>query len=611
MSTYANLPDVPVARPRLYWSAARLAYAREQFAAEPFDPKEDVLAQAAVALLHPKPSQRKHYGRLVAGQLVAFEIAPQQGMRPDANGCDRYRWNQWVAPALDWCWDYLTPAERDLVVKRYTGYVRTVMQQKWGGRGMAFNNYFIGNLTNEVCLAAATWHEQDVRDILDFAVNARWRKDFLPLVSRRKNAAGQWEAGPNWGGASPDGSAYGQVIYSYPVIPWLTFPKTFATDWFVDVVITLAHWISPVPMAARGNPALFPQLFPVGDDETPDGFPNGAARPYLGDFLTAAQALLKGRPEAGYARTLLDYGLPVSKYLLYGIPPGPIRRLTDLPLDRRASFWDFWRQSWKPDATRIMIQLAYGAGGGHNHHDVGSFQVAKGKDWLTKEHTGYATKFVDCAAEDAEPHNVITFWQAKKPYGGYGPLTAFLQGNPVLDTLWGHQQPSNHSYCALDLTPAYRANRKDLDPTWVHRVLRQYLYLRDVDVLLVVDRLSADRELLRRFHLNLTDKPEQRNDGSWLCPGGMIFRTLWPAHAENRVIYMGYNGAPYPNLYGYRLDVCTHEDFFIHALCCSGEVRLGLDADWTVHVGDHAVRLARGLNLDRPKVDGVPIPAGT
>ncbi len=611
MSMNANLPDIPAARPRLYWTAARLAYGREQFAVEPFDPKGDVLAQAAAALLHPSSSQRKRYGRQVAEQLVAFEIAPQQGMRPDANGCDRYRWNQWVAPALDWCWDYLTAAERDLVVKRYTGYVRTVMQQKWGGRGMGFNNYFIGNLTNEVCLAAATWHEQDVRDILDFAVNARWRQDFLPLVSRRKNEAGQWEAGPNWGGASPDGSAYGQVIYSYPVIPWLTFPKTFATDWFADAVTTLAHWISPVPMAARGNPALFPQLFPVGDDETPDGFPNAAARTYLGDFLTAAQALLQGRPEAGYARTLLDYGLPVSRYLLYGIPPAGIRRLTDLPLDRRASFWDFWRQSWKPDATRIMTQLAYGAGGGHNHHDVGSFQVAKGKNWLTKEHTGYATKFVDCAAEDAEPHNVVTFWQPKKPYGGYGPLTAFLQGNPVLDTLWGHQQPSNHSYCALDLTPAYRANRKDLDPAWVHRVLRQYLYLRDVDVLLVVDRLSADRELLRRFHLNLTEKPEQRNDGSWLCPGGMIFRTLWPAHAENRVIYMGYNGAPYPSLYGYRLDVCTQEDFFIHALCCSGEVRLRLDADWTVHVGDHAVRLARGLSLDRPKVDGVQIPAGT
>ncbi len=87
-----------------------------------------------------------------------------------------------------------------------------MMTKGWGGPGMESSNYYWGYLRNELNWGIATYYENSMaQTFLNDALVTRWQNGVLPYF-----------AGPDKGGVPPEGSAYGPVMLSYPVVPFTT-----------------------------------------------------------------------------------------------------------------------------------------------------------------------------------------------------------------------------------------------------------------------------------------------------------------------------------------------------------------------------------------------------
>lgn len=525
----------PQAHPRLFWDSATIQLARQQYDAAPWSPAQ-LMDNATLAVIHPENTDNISY---LIDQLNQFVITPDQGMRPDALGCDQYRWNQWVPFALDVAYPYMTTNEQQAAIQKYGTYVRTIMQQGWGGPSMISSNYFWGNFTWEIAYAVAAWYEEDTSDVWNFA-QQRWQ-NFI--------------ANDNLG-AAPEGSAYGQVQYSYPILPWLGVSE-FNTPWFGLGVRFLAHWISPVTIGDNLH------VFTWNDDEGDNGGGDVNSRTYLGDFLTAAQRLCSA-PDNGHAATVLQRGITTSQYIRTSIAPAAPVSLSDLPLDENFGICYCSRQSWNDDATRLFIQLNDGVGGGHlTHADFGSFQIAKGNQLLVHEWQGYqdADSFADSDdpngfidAKEAGCHSVFCVLSDPKPWAGYGPMRTFYLG---WATILEEESTAQKFHLKLDMTPCYRANRGDLDRSFIEHIERHFDYDRINDILTITDRVQTNGDYLKRFQITLPTEPTKIDNVTWQC-GNFVMKNLLPSDAQYTVVDNGKGS--------YRLDVTSYESLFIHEL---------------------------------------------
>lgn len=504
----------------------RLAAAKARYAAEPITSPRGVLDYATIAVLDPDAGTRAWAAGVAKQQLLALDISDAGGMVPDGNGCDQYRWNQWYPLAFDWVNDYLTAAERATVLDRGGRWVRTVMQQSWGGPLMVNCDYFWGNLNWEWCWSKVAAPYEDVSDI-----EAVWRSRW-----------GHWQAwvadpanGP--AGINPAGSNYGYVNYYYAIIPQLCDPQTFASDWYAAAVRHFAQAASAVPVQARGL-GSYHQLFSFQDDEHSNGFPplNNYA---LNGFLWAAQEFCAGQPEAGYAAWLLQKsgGRPDSP-VYYGVAPAAPRPPSDLPLVTPYGPWVIVRQSWADDATVLFISCHHGTAstwGGAIHRDLGSFQVRKGDHWCVKNQAGYSTSFDGGPVLGVIPDT--HFGCNSVPWIEYvdGSVSGPGEGVP------GYSVTDDGDLVTVVL---------DLIPCWPYgpdAAVRTLAYRRSTDTLTVTDVIDTDTDTgTLRVRFGFTDPavPDTLTLTTADPPSGTAYET-------------GYYAPPsddYPDLYGYFLD---------------------------------------------------------
>ncbi|MDE2095674.1 MAG: hypothetical protein KGL39_00325 [Patescibacteria group bacterium] len=459
---------------------------------------------------------------------------------PTANGCDQYRWNQWVPIVFDWCRPLLTTQQVHDLVTAINPIVRANMQQRWGGPAMVGCDYFWSNLNWEWSWAAATRDLQDVSDI-DGSWQQRWQ-NFL-----------QWTQNPLNGlaGIFPAGSQYGLYCYNYCVLPFLSDPVTFtAPAWFAATVNTLAQQCSSQPVNVEGGGSYY-QILNFQDDETGNGFVQFDRDNLLPDYLYAMQEILAGTPQAGYAAQLLSVtGAVFSPWLGYSVAPVTPQPLNTLPLVTPYGPWLIIRQGWDSDATIVFISLNHGSNfgpecGGHEHADLGSFAVLKGNSWRIKNQAGYATNF--------NGGNVLGMAIPAEHFGCNGvPFVDYGGGyiSGSINALLSYTVSDDGDLVTVTVTLAL---------SYGESPVRIFQYRRSTDTLTINDNMPMDNATdygTPHVRFPFLSQPIQTAPSTWQAPEGVTLVTnssTYPVTYESGYYGTGQNGNP--NMYGYFLDV--------------------------------------------------------
>lgn len=514
--------NIPQTHPRLWYSAqsgtpgaARLARARGWLQAGNTIPitSTSVSASAHYRDRALRSLMNQHADptdcNAAAGWLKGFT------MNVGGTASDQARWHGEDAILVyDWCHHAISSAERATLIARWNNYVSTLNAKSWGAPHMAANNYFWGYLRNSLLWGIASFHENaQAKDFIDHALDLRYRN--LADDSAPQSAFRRWDDRFGAGGVVLEGGQYGPYMLGYPVVAFTSagdygYDAWTAVRFWRDAVFNLHFATTPAKTAKRdGAPARW-ELFPFNDDQF---FEDGgiAENAEYGDFLGA---LMLRFPETGRARIGRDWlaltGVKPSWWVraelasLSIVGPAP-----PMPLDYHADGADFFyaRRSAAPDATALLLQLggsnayagssveAFAQGGvGHSHGDAGTFQLWRGGRWLSRETTGYASPdnvvgwnngpSVD--PREAVAHNALLF-------EGKGHLTGSLKGLPRVLRL---QSAPGFAYSAVDLTGVYRtvvnhAWEAEDDWPFAELAIREFVYLRSLDALVVLDRAQS------------------------------------------------------------------------------------------------------------------------
>jgi hypothetical protein len=543
---------IPTGHPRLFFNAERLAQAKQWFASHPFTPDEDEPVESAL-----------HY--LLSGNAQSARRAIDYAMgitfSTGGTASDPARWEgERVILAYDWCYDRMTETERNTLIDRWNGYLEAIIAKPWGGVGMEGNNYYTGYMRNNIEWGIATYRENPrAAAILQNGVTTRWTDSFLPYAATYGE-----------GGVPHEGTQYGRDQLAYFVIPLTTGALLGRdmwkeTNYFKQLVYAFIYSMTASKISLKERPATFYETFPYNDDEQ-WRYGNTAALGIGGGYLGAVLEEWPGTNLAGYVQQYLSTtGAVLPLYMQSVLRPGTARPFSNLQLDYWAPGAQFFytRGSWNADATVIAIQLGVPTGVGHNHYDAGSFQMARKSRWLSRETVSYAENLPgwnNTTARDGSMgfgHNTILF-------DGEGPVGDW-QGSPEILRM---ESRTNHSYIVADLTNAYRSPDVNNDLPNVDKVVREFLFIRPLDTLVILDRLRVKRaNVVRSFIVHSEMTSPTINGGNTLIVNGdqaLQVMTLLPATVQPRVIneMAGIVGQ-------YRVEIDSSgatESYFLHVL---------------------------------------------
>src|SRR5690606_25091486 len=217
------------------------------------------------------------------------------------------------------------------------------------------------------------------------------------------------------------------------------------------------------------------------------------------NFMAAAAAQWNGTRVAEYARQWLrQTGTQPSRFIQAVTGSGPERAFTSLPLDYYAPgpMQLFGRNAWGANSTVFHVQLGVQEGVGHAHQDFGNWQMWRNGRWLSRETVAYTDEAAGYAGSgtvegpDSIMHNTILM--NREGHASDPPENAVvrrLESRP------------EYSYIAADLTPVYRnIERPDRGNPAVSNVQREYLFIRPLETMVILDRLrSTSANTLKTF----------------------------------------------------------------------------------------------------------------
>jgi len=512
--------EVRTDRPRIWMTPERIEALRAKFQSSPPPVREDDAAARALRYVLTGDVEDARYA---IDHIMAFDIAEE--VLRDAVASDEYRWQAMVPVIYDWCWDQMTPEERETFRDRY-GRIALAMNRKyWGGPSMPGSNYYAGYMRNSGIFGLAAFGETPLaRIVLKDALVTRWEKSSLPyyLTGAR-------------GGMVGEGSQYGR--YSVGYTTWLAEAVKTATNrniyretnWFREFVYQTIYSTTPAPVYARGVDDTYYQRFPMGDDQFTHGYPR--VREVTGDAMRAvslefrdervgahaAAYLEKVEPEMGLFGWIVEDGREVEAMLIERLPYDYFAPGAGVA---------YVRSDWAADAAAIMLQLGRPTKTSHQHQDLGSFQIVRGGTWLTKESTGYHHEFKGTTARGAKAHNVLVI-------NGRGEAPGHADGPPKLRAL---QSEEKFFHAVVGMSAAYRAQEspnleRDDNPA-AGMVVREFLFIRP-DLLIIFDRVkSTTPEAEKTFVLHFPEKPEAGEDNTFTYTGAgsrLWTRFVYPA----------------------------------------------------------------------------------
>lgn len=495
--------EIPEAHPRLLFSTpALLAQARTYYADHPTSPDDnDALGLAFRGLMTEDAAAcRRAIARVVESDDYRLSDAYEEAV-----SSDHARWiGEDVILTYDWCHAHLTPGEANALRVRWNQYMRVLLDKPWGGEGMTANNYYWGYTRNALEWGITTWGE-----------NVQEGEDMARAILERAYVVrlGEWfaayDAVNGVGGVPGEGTQYGRYMLGYATVPFRTLAALGADPFerfvfFRHNVYHLLYASLPrdtlAPPARReGCTGRYRYLFPHNDDETFfDCWPEALRRTDYGAALATIASRYADTPLGGHARYFMDdVDVEVPPWIAAVSPLPEAIAPTDLPLDYYAAGAQnlYGRTAWSEDATVFALHFGSPAEVGHRHLEAGSFQLWRDGAWLSRESTAYTDLYVSYdggAPRDglgAFAHNVVLF-------EGEGELTS-ADGPPIMLRLDHHE---DYAYAAVDLFPAYRAfeveDRCRYDWPYAKSVVREAIFVRGLEALVIVDRLEAGDEAL-------------------------------------------------------------------------------------------------------------------
>jgi hypothetical protein len=232
-------------------------------------------------------------------------------------------------------------------------------------------------------------------------------------------------------------------------------------------------------------------------------------------------------------------------------PGGPSLAFSTFPLDYYASGpqFAFWRNSWKTNASALFLQMGETFGVGHNHFDIGTFQWFRGGAYLIRETPSYTTTVAGYASSGTVDgsagyaHNVLLI-------GGLPGVTAgCTDSNAVVRRM--ETQP-NYAYIDTDISRTYTNNicgnnHPERENPYAKHAEREFIFFRDIEVLLIFDRMQADStSRSKTFISHCETRPTSIDASHYVCVDGnqkANYSVLLPATAALTVVVESSNGA--------------------------------------------------------------------
>lgn len=517
--------SIPASHPRIWYSAAggspgaaRLARAKAYLASHPIPldhwrPSTKMMQHALWSLITGNPGEEADddgpaHGCVAAADWLAGFNFPS---------IDEARWSGENAILIyDWCHAQIPAATRATLIDKWNTRIAQLNANPWGGLYQPANNYFWGYLRNSLLWGLASYHENpQAQAFIDHALDKRYRD--AAGTAPPGSAFARWYDRFGTGGVSLEGGQYGPYLLGYPVLAFASardygHDAWSAVPFWRDAVWFLHYATTPGRTRKYDGASLRWELFPFNDDQffvNAGSAENAAYADFLGAMILRDPGTSIARQAWDWlARTGVAPSWWIGSELAATSVPGAAPAL---PLDYYAAGAKFLygRGGAQADATAFLFQLGavnayldtgspafFEFGGvGHSHNDAGSFQLWRKGRWLTRETTGYGSpdavrgwnNGTTAHPNEAVAHNTVLF-------EGRGQIVGDLvRGSPVVLRL--HSAPQ-FVHVAVDLTNAYRAHVDapwEMDEDWpfAERVVREFLYLRALDALVVLDRVKS------------------------------------------------------------------------------------------------------------------------
>jgi hypothetical protein len=559
---------IPVSHPRLFWNVTKLSQAKNWWAGNsykpdstnpnPFDPYDTLFACEMT-------NNRSWCDAQINWAVNLDETSCYQNV-----GCDSMRgYGEAVMLTYDWLYAQMTPAQRTTIINNWNtwqNYLDT--SNAWGNITMPSSNYFAGAFRTDLSLGVATMGDNaNAVNFINYGLKSR-----LPAIANFVSLTGTAPLGGK-GYAMPaqEGSQYGRYSLAYYAVPQASsallgrdlWQETAASK--ADVLQTIYNTM-PTPTIARG---LYDGWTWSDDENWAAGASlyagGGMQSRYFGDFMTAAAqefpSVAIGKLARQWIATVSPGVGPMWKAIDSG---GTAQALSTLPPDYFASGPQFayWRNSWNANASALFLQMGQTFGVGHNHFDVGNFQWFRGGSYLIRETPSYTTTVAGynsvstVTGSSGFAHNVPLI-------GGLpGAADSCTDGPAIVKRM--ESQPA-YAYIDADISGTYTNNicdsgRPERENIYAQHVEREFIFFRDVEVLLILDRLQADAATRSKTFLSHCEtNPVSMDAAHYICVDGAqkaSYSVLLPATPTLVTVNESVNGATCaPTECQYRMEI--------------------------------------------------------
>lgn len=591
--------NIPAGHPRLFWNPSRISTAQAWVASTGYAGLNTPSSRGAL------DDQDMAFTCLVmnvagsCAQVItdALAIVPSSANGAGAGDDNMRRNGEWVMLVRDWlapgCGkaQCLTSGQASTIDTNWSTWQANQdnVIQTWGNVGMPASNYFAGQFRNDFDFGIASYNENpNASANLQYGIQNRWN-DFLNFASPTgtgKNGATGYALHNQEGGGE-----YGRYSLDYYALPLASAALLGRDLWtettaFKSGVLQTIYNTMPTATTNRGTKNDL-STFTWADDENwvngalcgyqshngPAG--NGgceASSQYYGDFMQAAATEFNGINIGKYARQWISTVNPAISPIFKSIDPGgSALAYSNLPLDYYASGpqYMYSRSDWTTNATSMLWQMGITQGtnmgttqswgGGHGHWDAGTFQVFRKGINIIRETPGYS-EFVAGYNGVGTSDTFAGFAHNIPVVGGQAAINvqACSDGPGVVRRL--ETQP-NYSFAVTDLTLVYQNNVCDSghpsrQNPHVVSVVRELVYFRSINVLIIVDRLQTDASTTSTTFVSHCETNPAVRSATVACIDGTqeaMYTALVPATPTIAIVAENANGANAAN-WQYRIE---------------------------------------------------------
>jgi hypothetical protein len=461
-----------------------------------------------------------------------------------------------VMLTYDWLYSQMTPAQRTTIINNWNtwqNYLDT--SNSWGNTGMPSSNYFAGAFRTDFSFGVATLGDNpNATNFINYALNSRW-----PAVVNFVSPTGAPPlAAKGYGMPAQEGSQYGRYSVSYYSVPFASSALLGRDLWQettaqkANVLQTIYNTL-PTQTASRG---LFDGWTWSDDENWVAGAGlyggGGMQSRYFGDFMMASAQEFANTTIGKVARQWINTVNPGIAPMWMAIDSGgSAQALSTLPLDYYASGPQFayWRNNWNSNASSLFLQMGQTAGVGHNHFDVGNFQWFRGGAYLIRETPSYNTTVAGYNSSGTTSGN-FGYAHNVPLIGGLPEVTAgCTDSNAVVHRM---ESQSTYSYVDADISGTFTnnicaGNHPERENPYAQHVEREFIFFRDIEVLLILDRLQADTASRSKTFLSHCESNVSSLDAThYVCVDGnqqASYSVLLPAAPSLTVVSESANGA--------------------------------------------------------------------